>query len=443
MARKGKGQASAPTGVTAEEIKTKRIAEAAAKRKAALEQLAECQQIEAELGIGGSAEEETVEIAPEAVAPSKLDLVISEIEDDGTFEIYRKTGGVEAKLGRWPMSEYPEEVERTAHRVGGGDLKVVFKRSNGTIAATKLHTFDPEAYKRTDQPAQAQGGAASDFAKMLEVIQTKEERMREREMQMQERMLQMQKDMITATQAANPFKSIADIKALMSMMEGDKKGPLDQIKDVLEIVSTLKSDGAQVMEEVSPMQAALNKAFDLLKPLAEGWAKKVLLAQPTRPASAPPKPTPPVALPPASNAPAEAARPSVPAEPESPNTLSLEDLKAKDPAITDGERAMLANYGQQLLGICTAGMPADTAAFEASKSLEESNIVAIKSLVDDPYITAKLLAVTPALAQHQKWIATFILEMQEYVKDFLEVPEEPASVAPEPVAETEAAEGSA
>jgi hypothetical protein len=399
---------AAAVNLTTEEIKTRRIADLAAKKKKALEDLAEAEQMGEELGLSSPTEIlEEPQNGHAGESQDRLSAIIEAIEkDSGYWEAYREINGQRSKLGRFSLSEYPEHLDALANAIGGGKIVVQFKRGNGTFAAQQTFSFDPATYHSgtaTGSSSSPSSSSQPGLDKFLEVLAARDQSHKEEISQMRREMFELQKTMLLAAQNNDPLKSIAAIKEIGKAFQHDAPKPLDVLRDVVETLSFFREGG---VEPPSPMEALFNKALDMLGPVVKVGVGKFLGE------GASPKP--------GSPAGAQSNFPSA-------NPIPALAGPSEEPVVVEKIPADLATLGAGLLDMIRKGSSPETAASAVRDYMTPETAREFKPLVQDPDIADKIMKQTPALHADKAWLVQFALLMREEIEEVLGVVEEAAA----------------
>lgn len=458
MARnKGK---TAPSTLTDQDAETTRIQALADRRRKALQDLAEVRGMEKDLGIplqgedpegsengndgagngGGPTDSDGAALgvltgrvpgegfpigdpdaphSPSMPERDNLAAILGQLtEQGGKFEVFKVVNGEDMKLGMFPISDWEEgaRLDRIAKEHGGGEFRVKFKWSNGLYAKQVTRLYDPKAY-RADSPS---GSGPLDplaaTAPFLTMLERREEAHRKELSELRAGMMAMQQTFMTAqlqmiqAQAAGGgngqlIKSVQDLALFKELMgKEEKKSPMQDIKEVLEMVSMLKE--SPIAEPQTPLMAALDKAFLILKPLVEVGAAK--LAQ----------------------VPAMTPQPRVnqaaQVPPPTPAPLGLPAPASAVPQIDP----QLKQYAGTLLAACEQGQdPANIAAFIVNSAGEE-DIKALGETIKDPGLMGKFLEAEPKLisAERQRWLAEMLGHIKQLVEEALTPEAEPQTL---------------
>lgn len=388
-------KAQPETSLTQEEIKTKRISEVAARKKKALEDLAEAQQIEQELGLAAPTEMPEDPSNGLEQAPDRLTEILSEISQDGGYwEAYRVINGARTKLGRFGLDAWPAHLEVLAHAVGGGNIIVQFKRAGGTFAAQQTFNFDPATYKPEASTAAAGPQAPQNsMDRFMELMDRREQQFKAEIAEARKESAELQKTILQSLLNKDPMQSMTAMKTMMEALKPETPKPMTYVKEIFEVLSLLRGHGTE-LEPPSPMELLITKACDMLAPvLKAGLESRTPLPKPSG----------------AAPAPAETASEPVAAV-------------APSPADTDIALSFLC---ENLLTAIRNGASPDTVASAFADKLDVKAAAELKPYTDDPNIADKLIALKAELSQWKVWLVDFAVLMKGYVNDTLNPPQDP------------------
>jgi hypothetical protein len=411
--------------ITEESADADRIAQMAAKKKAALDALAEVRAQERDMGIdvlssenppdgpesgnGGSGNgssgsgspsnspdggiEDNGEGPEPLTEAEQFEKLMSELSENmGKFEVFRVSDGLDVKVGMFPMSDWEDgaRLDSIARAHGGGEFRVKFKRANGLYAKQITRRYDPSAYKR-DGGDRVEGptGPTGQFEKFLELMQRQSEAHRQEMSEMRNMLLQMQLKSLENQGGGSLIKSIGDLKVLKELAGGEeKKSPMDDIKNVLEMVSILKQ--TELGEPASPMQSALNKAFDILKPLVEAGMAKWAMGQSATPV----------------------AQGQIAAQVSPPAPAPQKALPSPAPAVDPEFKQQV----QTLLLAAQQGQKAETVGAFILDSIEEKDKEAFNKTMEDPALMGRMIEAEPGLKDHEAWLGALLAAVRGGVR---------------------------
>jgi hypothetical protein len=401
------------------EAEAERISEAAEKLQTALKAKAKAERLQADLS---PEREAPAQDAPgEIFTPSptigsaKLDQVLSELNGEGCFEVFRVEGNTDSKVGIFAIAEWPEQIELIAKEYGGGTFKIRFKDSEGHYAAQMTRTFDKKAYGGAVMPAQNGGGDLSAFVKV----------MMERESAHQREMMSLMQQSHQATLEAIKASSApresglskaieeAMVKKLLAEDKSDKKSFMEEAQGMLETLALFR-ESIPTAEPQHPLHLAISEAIKLAKPLIEVGLKR--LANPVPTGSLVPKVP---ALPgktgtsvpvPASVSPTSAV-PVVPAKDSPVPVDSPTPTKAGEDPMPTAETLSLKGYAKDLLQVAVMGAKPEAIAGFIYQQTPEDKLDELEQSVNDPQIVGKLGSVEPRLVPYQAWLTELFKEL--------------------------------
>jgi hypothetical protein len=402
------------------EAETKRLEELNARRRAALEEKARVLEIENDLK--ASQEQDMPSGAPQILeAPpaatvsevKTVEEVVAQLtaEEGGRFEVYRVVGGLDRKVGSYPIGDYPSKLDLIAAELNATELRVKFRCPNtGQVLKQTTHYFEPKAQGATDTVAN--GGNGADMARILEAMERRDAQYRQDMREMQERMFNLQLKMVENAGQNNGFiKSAQDMKALMEVMgESKKPSTMESLRDFIECVNMFKSGEVVPTEPRPPWMEAIDKVFQMVKPLIEVGAAKLAgglaSARPPMAALTGPEVTP-----------SSGVR-AVPTAPASSGDVEMQRIKV---------------HAQTLLEAATKGLtPSSVAAFIVENIKTEEDEKQVRFFATDPGIVSTLIMAEPRLIPYQAWLAQMVMTLREEVGPE-EIPTAQVPPAPVPV----------
>jgi hypothetical protein len=337
---------------------------------------------------------------------SKMDRILERIAGEGKFEVYKCVAGVDAKIGIFPISDYPDRMDTVAREHGGGTYKLVFKDRGGLIRGQDSLTYDPKAYRKEDSPA----AVSDNMSRMFEMMEKREQALQLEIASLRREQTAMMMKMLEGKATESSRSADEMLMLLKAAREFAPKSPTDSMKELLEVASLFRE--SPVVEPQSPIQTAIDKAFTMLTPLLAAWAKKL--------GSAPGQPGGPLSLPapgPGQGAPVQVSPAGGP-PPTSP-------AHAASPAQPDPR---LAQYAASLFGAVSAKQTPETIGQTILDLVPDEDLEALKAMVTDPAFAARLIAIEPRLKEHQAWLASLCLHIQSNIVE--EAEEEPQASVP-------------
>lgn len=195
------------------EAEIKRVEELNKREKKALEERAELIRRTKELEEAENGEEpEPTPEAPEGqgyAMSDRLAEVISQIQDDGKFQVFRIINGREQRVGNYSISDFPARLEEIAYECGGGTFKVVFRNGAGQYVQQDTQTFDPLFYKRKDDAPAVDHMSAGLPSILLEMQRQNAEMLNA----MRRESMELMKTLLT--NRSNPLQEVAALLPLM------------------------------------------------------------------------------------------------------------------------------------------------------------------------------------------------------------------------------------
>jgi hypothetical protein len=367
-------------------------------------------------------------IAPE---PSKMDRILSQLQNEGKFEVFRQIGGASSKVGIFSISEWPDRLETIAAQYGGGTFKVIFKDARGVIRGQDTQTFDPEAYanKGGAKSTPSASGDGSVVERLMERMEAREERHAREMAELRMEMVKQQNQLIQtlASREPAPQSNLLDTIKLVKEMMPPPPDPMEGLTRTLEIMAQFK-EKAEEVEPKSPLVVAIEEGMKMLSPLLAVVAQKV--ATPSKPARvgletrvpAPLVTAPTPALPPAGGA-------ALTAPPATQPSL----LNPPVPEVVIPE-AVTAYAPRLLLAAQSGSKPSTIGNFVVdSLPVDDQEIVdEFDEMLAHPQIVELFIAAEPQLARYRPWLTDLLNHMTDYW-DSMEV-EEPMTpeAAPAP-----------
>lgn len=374
------------------------------------------------------------QLSPEPVepaepeAPSRLDIVLESVKDQGKFEVFRQSaGGQRAKVGVYPINEYPDKMEAIAAQYKGGTFTIIFKDAHGRIRGQDTQTFDAQAYSTASAaPEPRPDPAASMMERLIERMDA-----RDREFQAEMRVLREQSHAQTLEMmklmAARPAEgggtTMAEAIRLVRELTPPPSDPLASLKGTVEMIAMLK-DGAGPSEPQSPWVIALEKGLEVLQPLLSVLATKV--AQPG-PASAGRRaisgpvaaktPGATTSLPAVGGGDASQARTPVPSPSSAPTALPPSPAPNAAPiegvVLPNPPDPQMQEYAVKLHQAAIAQVRPSIVATLIVDSVTEDMVDQFEAMLEDPNLVPLLIAYEPKLAAHKVWLDNVMKEVEE------------------------------
>lgn len=392
---------------TEEEAQARRIESLAAKKKKALEALAEAQRMEADLGIGqspyegeGNGHGEEDPLTP-GLSP-RLEGILSELGGEGSYTVYRINQGQAENCGQYGLDSYPAQFLEIVRAEGGGTFKVMFRKPDGLIAGQHTQTFSKTVFARRE--AEAKQGGVTDFLTLME----KRDEAHRRELgELRLEQTRLMTQMFQAMSQKTPMSELAAMMKILKDSDAPKKSALSEVRETVELLNALKDE----VEPSSPMESAISKALKMLSPILEGAVGKVLARSQEDQGAG----TVQVPAAPAKALPAPASSPVAPAQAGAAPSLSPEEMK-------------LAHYAPMLLATILKGAePEPTAVFIVDTAKSPEAWDELCAFVDLENLEERLIAKAPDLAQYREWLAKFVTQLRGEVDQLSSVldPESP------------------
>lgn len=374
--------------LTEDEARTARLEKLAARKKKALDALAEVKDMERELGVAVEEEEEIV--PPEGIVPeadlSRLEKIVTELEGEGSFEVFYQDNGSEAKVGKYDIRDWPNRMEQIAKKKGGGDFKVVFRNSSGHYAGQTTRTYDPDAYG--GKRGGSDGGA--DMGRFLEILERKEESHQRAMESLRLEMTKMQMEMIKAMSGGGVMRNAQDIALIAKLFKEDtkKEDTFEQVRKFTDLLTYLKEGPAA--EPVPFLQDAITKGLSLLKPIVEAGARRL-------------------------NAPAPGAGTpgTIPALPATASAGMPGPVAAAQSSVPASADPVLTAYAQRLSMAIVQGLTPNSVATLIFENIEEKDVDGLRMVAGDMEIEKKLSSISPTIRQNPSWIADFFQAIRE------------------------------
>jgi hypothetical protein len=418
------------------EARASRIHAAAQKEKTALKALAESRAMRAELGYsepGEGSEFDGPPQDPEApgLSPSKLDTILSELNNDGRFEMQRREGMTWVEVGGADITDYPDKLFEIAKDCGGGKFRITFRDSHGHYAGMTTREFDPRVYapKTPASPEDRTSSVLLEMQKMM--LQQSEAHKRD--------MMDLMKTILTAQGAQGSLlKTSEDLKNLMSAFKSDTPAhaavsPIEMTSTILKAAMELKdltsSNGPEGSDGGEPDSGSFIKSViaQLLSAARGGngngqaGALAALApppqapAQPFRPAAPPaPAPTPPAA----SNSLGSelTALPSAPIAP----ALPAED---PNPLMRYKTHPLVMLYLPVLLDMAQRGMAPDLVAEIVLSRIPEAYHLITCDTITRPDFKDLVKAYDKRFESYTPWLDAVVKEIDSYIRNSAEEPE--------------------
>jgi hypothetical protein len=393
------------------DAEAKRLGAAAERKRKALEQMAENQQLEAELLESGAA----ADMTPEDMAPSpespRLVAILSE-SADGSFCVHKIDRGVASKVGQFPITEWPDAMDNVAREAGGGTFRITFRRPDGTTAGQQTQTFDPKFYRaRNDAPA----GMDPMMALMIESMK-----------ESKRDILEMMKMFMSGGQQGGLIKTASDLSAILPLFIPKQEKSVDP-QTLMEMLKTGIELGREVKGEAeAPGGGSITERIvghlvnALGKPLAAQVAATMLPGMTPGTRAATPK---------ALTDPAAATAPAAP-------QITKTEEAPVDPSILKIKSHFLYKlYAPSILNAARNGDDAKEWAGQILERVPDSWDGMVYDLVSRPDVLEYLALFEPTVNQFQEWFK----QLAESIKNSFEpaAPEATASV-PEAPAPAEA-----
>lgn len=298
MARKGKAN------LTVESGEVDKLEELNARRKKALAEAADLlrQEQDLERARNGDAPEQ---FAPEEGTPvsEELAAVIEGLDDGGKFWVDRiDERGRAAKVGAYPISDWPDRMDDIAKEAGGGTFRISFRNVKGHPVKQTTQTYDPKFYRKADEP-RAQGGNG-EIVSLVSSMQSSLTQVME---QSRRDSMDLMKTVLTALGSKPSGPDYKEIALLGELFSRGKTGgdSAEALMKGIELGMSLKegqepsSTADRLLETLGPAAAQLLSRIPAPRP-----------ATPARPAALPA----PLTDAPVIAAPAEPAKPAVSVE---------------------------------------------------------------------------------------------------------------------------------
>ena len=391
---------------TATEIKAeaKAIREATEEKKKALDGMADVEARERDL-LGEDDAAPTPTDVPEP-EPTKLDFILAEIKGDGFFTVAYMSGAGEHKMGQWPISDYPDQLEVLARQKGGGTFKVQFRNGDGHYKGQMTRSFDKDSYAgfKTPEavPTNGHGADNSGLTQVLEVM-----------MKAQQQQTTMMVELFKAqNQGGGLMKSASDVVAIAKLFQGEKKSPFSELREMVSMLNSLKEEA----EEDTPLERTIDKVFGVLGPLLEAGAARLGATQA-----------------------AGGERPALPA-PDHPGGPPRAAAPASPPT---KEQQVIAAYCQHLKHAITGGAPPGaTATIVVASCSKEQDRRDLYDFCSNTENLEKMVAYDHQLSSHIQWLTEFMSEVVDNLDEMARpVATEVSEEGPEVVADPRTDEG--
>lgn len=217
--------------ITAEETELKKQESVVARKKKVLEEYAEIQQMEYDLGL--QEESSSSQTPPNSSGGFPFDFdnpkiaaCLEEAADMGTFSVFKMEGGQESKIGLFPIGDWPSRMESLAHSCNGGTFKIIFRRANGTNAGQITQTFDPKFYGKP-QNGNGDGGLQSEGLMKI-LFQTMSDSKKE--------MVELMKTVLTNQNGnSGMFKTAQDLAVIAQLFKKDSGGDTKALMEALQL----------------------------------------------------------------------------------------------------------------------------------------------------------------------------------------------------------------
>lgn len=351
--------------------------------------------------------------------------IMQELDGEGSFNIYKMTDGQSVSIGSYGLVENWEDIVRDVIRQKGGGLyKFQFRSPEGVIVKTISRTYDPITAPTAVTPAPGLGGDVQ--ALVAAMIKTADDRSARAEQAAENLRMELAKQ-----QAANQATLLEFIKgsqggflkevaphipsiiALLKLFFENKRDPLDDIANTLEIIDGLKEKAVEPAGVWDKLGATLASAIAPATAAALGGALGARRAKPA--ASADPKASLPAAASPTPAAPKKV----IPTTAVTADAPKVEAAPAKTAGATE-MKFPLIEYVDYILKAIAAGMTPGAFAQELYKSFEakgqESILITLVDSGDWPGLMAD-----QRVAAHAQWIQ----EVHDKLDSIIEESEEP------------------
>lgn len=378
------------------EAQAERLSQAARKKKQALKELAETQDMEQELMGSDSPEADVSPDQAPMPGGSRIEQIVAELQGEGTFEVFHiGRNGQPALCGKFPVTDWPDRLETIAQRKGGGTFKVTFRNPQGYYAGQFTQTFDSDTYG--EHRPQGGSGDPDTMSRFLEMMERKDAEHRREMSEMRLEMMRLQTEMVKSltSQGQNGmFKTAQDLKVLSEVLGGgqkDKRSLAGEVKEYVEMLNMLKD--SEAVTESDPLSSAIEKAFKYLGPLLQAGAQRLAGGASVQ------------------GVPLGTAGPALPA-PASP----VSPPQSAAPACS--EDAAIVGYAAHLKTSAATGADAVHCARYILSCVEDpKQYDDLKALVNRPGIVDSLMRADAGLVPYKGWVESFIRTMQENIKE--------------------------
>ena len=379
--------------------------------------------------------------SPPPAEPTKIDRVLANIGGEGKFEVYKHDGAVRAKVGIYPIEEWPDMMESIARTHNGGTFTVVFKDRGGRIQGQDTQTYDSRAYSSKDAPAASP--KESGLEKVIELMMAQQRDSREELSLARAENSKLMLALIERGNARTPASEMADmVKAVKDIIGPGASDPMKGLKDTVEMLAMLKEE-SPLGEPASPIMTAVDKALGILGPIFSAWAKKLEVPQGASRLQAGATPaalrlghTPVLPPRPAPGASALGGAQAGPTAPLGGPTMALGAVPVPAPA----PDPRMSVYAEQLLSSVLLGARAEAVAGFICDSILDADLDGLEEMANDPGLISGLIAAEPKLGQHQGWLIVMARNLKERIEARYEVDDGseeilPDGPSPEPIAE--------
>jgi hypothetical protein len=330
------------------------------------------------------------------VPKTKMEKILAGLNGDGKFVVHKMVAGNPMKVGVHDINDWPDMMDSIAHEHGGGTFRIRFMNPKGEWVGQETQTFDPQAYGKEVKTSSTD----TLLMQMLQQSQAREERMALQVEQMRTQQQQMMLEFIKAGQSNHRERTAEEVVALMKATKeisggNSKESPLESVKGILEVVAMLNQSG--VGEPPSPINVAIERAFQLAGPFLGAWAAKLGAGAAGGPTPSVPQ------LPPARPAPLSLPDPRLTAAPGEAQPPSQAPVHLPGP-VPQRPNPALKNYATSLLAAASSGQSPDSVAEAILSLVPEEELDNLHSMVSDPSFVGLMLATEPQLIQHQGWL---------------------------------------
>ncbi len=394
-----------------EELEAKRLAKAAAMKKKAVADIEEANLI---LGIVDEVPEPSEELP---ALPSKLERILEDLNLDGSFEVSHEVGTESRKVGRWPLSDWPQRMETVAHQKGGGTFKILFRDEGGVHKGQVLQTYDKDTYSEGLKPAANGDGQLS---KVLEVMdkQGAAHRAEMSAMQANNQAMLLKIIEISAGKKdeGNTTKDVIEMAKTLQDAKGQPRSAISEVRELLGLMNELR--GETEVQDASPVERLIGTALGMAKPLLDGVAANLAAGAPKGEGNP------------------NLASPAAPSPGPAPAKVLPEIEGPTSTAVTASVSPEVKAYAESLKATIESEMKPGVAAMMATSQIE--NPEQAQELLDfarKSSVIEDVIKYDPELEEQRPWLELFF---QTITDELTRPPEEVEPV--EPVKEGELAD---